>query len=163
MNDTAPKVIDHYLSSALTRKNSVDDIKVSSCKRIELQAPCWLNASGLPTDIVPFGENPHLRFKLRIKDPIKGVVLGIGLDTLEGNRIFTSHSIDDLSFGKIDFEPGEYTIDTYFDLPTLAPGFYNVTYGIKDHSGDTLLYSDNELQLEIGFTRKMKDGDKGIL
>ncbi|MFM9028017.1 MAG: ABC transporter ATP-binding protein [Bacteroidota bacterium] len=163
MNDTASRVVESYLSSVVSRKKNPDETKVSTCNRIEMRTPIWLNGAGKPTDVIPYGDNPHLQFKLHIKDPVKGCVLGIGLDTIEGNRIFTSHSIDDPDFGKLDFEIGYYTIDSYLDLPSLAPGIYNITYGIKDHSGATLLYSENDLQLEIGFTQKMKDGDKGIL
>ncbi len=162
MQDDSAKVIEHYLTSTTIRKKSTDLRKISSCHRIELEAPHWVNESGKQVELLPFGENPCLRFNLKINETVRGLVLGFGVNTRDGNRIFTSHSMDDPQFVKSDFEPGVYCIESRLDLPSLAPGVYDVAYGIKDHSGATLVYSEDELQLEIGFTRKLKDGDQGL-
>lgn len=163
MQDDSAKVIEHYLSSTVVRKKSTEQRLVSTCQRIELESPCWINDGGQPVELVPFGENPCLQFKFVVKETVKGMVIGFGVNTRDGNRIFTSHSIDDPAFGRKDFEPGKYSIQTRLDLPSLAPGIYDIAFGIKDQAETTLLFSENDLQLEIGYTRKMKDGDQGIL
>lgn len=162
MQGRTSDIVDHYLDSTITRQQTSAQKRVSSCGRILMEPPSWLNAKGEFVERYHYGENPCLQFELEFKENMKGVVVGIGLNTRDGNRIFTSHSVDDSSFTQTEFIKGKYTIRTQMDMPSLAPGHYDLVYGIKDNSGATLLYAENDIQLEIESTRKIKDGDQGL-
>ena len=110
-----------------------------------------------------YGDNPTLRFELELSQPIENLVIGLALVTKDGSRIFTSHSNDDLQFKLPNPANGKFTIDTRIDLPSLSPGVYDIIFGIKDKNHDTLIYSEDEIVLELNYIRKEKDGDEGLL
>jgi hypothetical protein len=81
---------------------------------------------------------------------------------MDGQRVFTSHLLDDNSFINPTVFNGEMILDTEFDLATLAPGMYMVSFGMRDEKEKTILYSEDELILEIGNVH-LKNAGYGVL
>jgi lipopolysaccharide transport system ATP-binding protein len=163
MQGHTSEVVERYLTSSTPHKNRDSKKNLSSCGRIEMGLPSWLNSSGESVSRYQYGDNPCLQFELQFKENVQGIVFGIGVNTHDGVRIFTSHSIDDINFTQSEFPKGSCYIRTKLDLPSLAPGSYNIVYGISDKAGAVLLYSENEIQLEIESTQNVKDGANGLL
>ena len=81
---------------------------------------------------------------------------------MDGQRVFTSHLLDDGTFVKPSLYKGEMILDTEFDIDTIAPGIYPVSFGIRDEKENTILYSEDELMLEIG-NIQVKNAGYGVL
>lgn len=163
MNDDASKTVEHYLSHAPSVAGQQREILHSDDGRISLKMPYWVNTEGKNVSSYVFGEDPCLRFELEMKVPVDGMIIGMALITRDGNRLFTSHSGDDKNFNLPAGLNGKVVIDTFLNLPSISPGVYEIVFGIKDRSNETLIFSSGELILDIEYIRKEKDGDEGLL
>jgi lipopolysaccharide transport system ATP-binding protein len=161
---SASEIIERYLAdSSVFAEAAENTLLVSACGRIRLSTPVWVDTQNQPVRDYHFGDLPRLRFRVEVLQPVKGLVAGYAVRTQEGSRLFTSHSMDDPSVGQRDLEPGTYVFEASPDLPQLAPGRYDVPFGIKDRSGHTLVYSDDRLQLNIEKTARARDAEDGWL
>ena len=70
---------------------------------------------------------------------------------------------DDRSYKARHTYEGHVILDTNLDLPSLAPGHYVVTFGIRDENENTVIYSENDLMLEITQGQTQKNAAAGIL
>lgn len=157
------KVVEHYLATTQHHAENVREFIQSKDGKINLKLPYWIDAQEEKVNTYSYGDNPTLRFELELSQPIENLVIGLALVTKDGSRIFTSHSNDDLQFKLPNPANGKFTIDTRIDLPSLSPGVYDIIFGIKDKNHDTLIYSEDEIVLELNYIRKEKDGDEGLL
>ncbi|MFZ7107201.1 MAG: ABC transporter ATP-binding protein [Bacteroidota bacterium] len=157
------KVVEEYLANAYTTTEKHREDLQSSDGRVKLRFPYWIDKNGVPVSAFAYGENPVLRFDLEFKQPVSGLVVGFALSTKDGTRVFTSHSNDDPGFKFPETVSGSVSVVTSLNLPSLSPGVYDVTFGLKDKDHQTLLYIENELMLDINYIRKEKDGDEGLL
>jgi len=163
LNDDASKTVEHYLSHTPSVAGQQREILHSDDGRISLKMPYWVNTEGKNVSSYVFGEDPCLRFELEMKVPVDGMIIGMALITRDGNRLFTSHSGDDKNFNLPAGLNGKVVIDTFLNLPSISPGVYEIVFGIKDRSNETLIFSSGELILDIEYIRKEKDGDEGLL
>ena len=104
-----------------------------------------------------------LRFELDIKKPMSSLEVGFTVIDGFGHKIFTSHLSDDDKFEWKRTICGKVTVDTDFNLPTLAPGLYRIIFAVLDDKGITVIYSDSDLHLEIASSKSAKNTDSGTL
>ncbi len=157
------QIVEHYLATTQTHTENVREYIQSKDGRVKLKMPFWIDDKQQKVNTYSYGDNPVLRFELDINSPVQEMVIGFALVTKDGSRLFTSHSNDDLNFKFPESAKGKITVDTRIDLPSLSPGVYDVIFGIKDKNHDTLVYSENEITLDLNYIRKEKDGDEGLL
>jgi lipopolysaccharide transport system ATP-binding protein len=157
------QIVEEYLTQAFTTTGRHAESLQSADGGVRMRFPYWVNDKGDPVNAFAYGEEPILRFDLLLDRPVPGLVVGFALSTKDGTRLFTSHSNDDPAFRIPDPANGALTILTRMNLPSLSPGVYDITFGLKDRDHQTLLYSENELMLDINYIRKEKDGDEGLL
>ncbi len=163
MIDDSAKIVEQYLSYTPSTPGKRREFIRSEDGSVQLKMPFWIDKDGKPVSTYVYGDDPCLRFEIELKKPIQGMVVGLALVTREGTRLFTSHSIDDKTFQLPSEVTGKITIDTNMNLPSISPGVYEIIFGIRDKNGDTLVYSSNEIVLDIHYIRKEKDGDDGML
>ncbi len=165
MIDTSAKVVEQYLH---------DSVQMSERKRVSipaldgsftLQLPYWVNENGEEITTYSFGSDYRLRFEFEFYNDLSFLNIGIALMNRDGSRIFTSHSVDDKTFQSNSRFTGKMTFDAHLDLPDLAPGYYQVIFGVADEYANALVNakSDVEVLLDITETNKIKDGANGIL
>lgn len=135
----------------------------SKCGRFELEAPYFIDEKEKRTGDFPFGSKIKLRFNFTFFEEMKRVNPGFALIDSNGQRIFTSHLLDDKDF-KFDRPlKGKVIIDTEIDLPSLAPGYYETIFGVRDeHEIEAIYYPDEIIPLNIGQTFS-KNAGGGIL
>ncbi|HEY9221329.1 MAG TPA: ABC transporter ATP-binding protein [Lutibacter sp.] len=155
-------VINDYLSNRFTKTDITEiELITSTCKRLILKTPYFVDAD-LSTKYNHLqGDITRLFFHLNFLEEFKNIVIGVAMEDVEGNRIITSHSIDDSFFkiskrliGKIDFL-------CEINTKNLAPGNYNIMYGIRDEANNNILKSENQLPIFIEEINKI-DGSEGI-
>ncbi|HNS11830.1 MAG TPA: ABC transporter ATP-binding protein [Bacteroidia bacterium] len=157
------QIVEYYLSHSPPTHSDGRQYLTDEKAQLKLKMPYWIDGNGKPTANYVYGDNQTLRFELELLKPIDGMVIGMAVVTRDGNRLFTSHSIDDKNFKFPAQLSGKFNVETSLNLPTISPGVYEIIFGIKDKSGETLVYSSNELFLDIQYIRKEKDGDDGLL
>lgn len=155
------EVIDKYLQTTISFDSPRDYI-LSDDKRIRLKMPYWLNHKNEPVKFFSFGETIKLRFELEFLEKFSSFNIGFAVIRSDGQRVFTSHLLDDPEFKNPRVYHGHLTLDTDFNLPSLAPGLYSVSFGLRDENEHTILLSENELSLEIGQIN-MKNAGYGVL
>ena len=82
---------------------------------------------------------------------MKRINPGFALIDSNGQRIFTSHLLDDKNFRFNKPLQGKVVIETDMDLPSLAPGYYEAIFGVRDeYENDAIYYPDEVIPLSIG-------------
>lgn len=153
--------IDRYLQ--LTTTTSLfKESYLSDDGRVRLKMPYWINNKGDIVKYYTYGDSIVLRFELEFLSSFSEFNIGFGINRMDGQRIFTSHLLDDNSFKKPALYSGKMVLDTEFNLNSLAPGMYMVSFGIRDEKENTILYSEDELKLEIG-SIQLKNAGYGVL
>jgi lipopolysaccharide transport system ATP-binding protein len=155
------EIIDDYLAYNKVKDKARTEI-VSDDGRFSLKAPYWLTDKNESTNLYLLNDAIKLRFEFDFYEEVKQINPGIAIVRLDGQRIFTSHLLDDPNYKKPKSYKGKMTIDTEFDLTSIAPGIYSVIFGVRDENEKTVIYSENELQLEIGHIQ-FKNAGYGIL
>lgn len=161
MEGATDGVVEAYLNTL----HSTDkrDVIRSKCNRFQLKMPYWVNNDGDPVAGYKFGEDYVLRFEFEFFEPVSKINPGFAIREPYGRRIFTSHLVDDPDFRfDVDLD-GKVTIDTHIKLPMIAPGMYQVIFGVRDEYEHNVLYSEGELWLEINTIAPSKNGADGIL
>ena len=154
-------ILDHYFLSSHNLTDARETI-TSKCGRFELISPHWIDNEENKVKAYSLGENYRLRFEFDFKEPVSRVNPGFAIVDYLGRRIFTSHLADD---PQVNFDrklKGRVVIDTDLNLPTLAPGIYGVIFGVRDEYENTVIYSEDELNLEIEGAI-YKNGAGGVL
>jgi len=146
----------------------VKDLKVhknitSENGEITMSVPYWVNTEGHLVHTYMQGENPTLACNCHFKHPQKNLVFRMNLDDMEGNRIFSSHSIDDHVNDIPGTLDGKGSIHTSLDVPDLAVGKYRVSLSIADQNKNILLTSSENPLLVIEPSAVRKDGTIGWL
>ena len=155
------ETIDKYLQLTSTINEFRENI-ISEDGRVKLRMPYWINNKEEVVKYFTFGERITLRFEIEFLSSFRQFNIGIGVNRMDGQRVFTSHLLDDNSFINPTVFNGEMILDTEFDLATLAPGMYMVSFGMRDEKEKTILYSEDELTLEIGHVH-LKNAGYGVL
>jgi hypothetical protein len=124
--------------------------------------PYWVNSKGEVVKYFTYGERITLRFEIEFLSVFNQFNVGIGVNRMDGQRVFTSHLLDDHSFMRPTIYKGNMVLDTEFDITSLAPGLYMVSFGVRDEKEETILYSEDELNLEIGSVH-LKNAGYGVL
>ena len=71
--------------------------------------------------------------------------------------------MDDKKFSFPHDLEGAVTIETLIDLPTLAPGIYEIDFGVRDENENTVIFAEGEVLLEITPRGPRKNGAAGLL
>lgn len=153
--------IDRYLQLTATT-NKFREFILSDDGRVSLKMPYWINSVGEVVKYFTFGEKIALRFEIEFLSEFHQFNVGIGVNRMDGQRVFTSHLLDDNTFSKPAVFNGKMIIDTEFDITSIAPGMYTVSFGMRDEKEKTILYSEDELILEIGNVQ-LKNAGYGVL
>jgi lipopolysaccharide transport system ATP-binding protein len=165
MIDSSSKVVEQYLhdSVQLSEKRRADITALD--KSFTFQLPYWVNASGEETSTYSYGSDYKLRFEFEFHREIPFLNIGIAVMNRDGSRIFTSHSVDDKAFNAHSRFSGRMTFDAHLNLPELAPGYYQVIFGMADEHTNAYVNASSEVEviLDIAETHKIKDGANGIL
>ena len=75
-----------------------------------------------------YGKPGYVTVTFELKSATKGVMLGVGFDTLEGQRLL---SLDSDTDGEAwDLEPGRYTVRLGVDYFPLQPGSYSISTAV---------------------------------
>lgn len=154
-------VLDQYFkdTESITKEETIR----STCGRFALSFPYWIDSRGERVNTYKFGDNYRLRFKFKFSERMEKITVGVALINSTGQRIFTSHSVDDKSFQIKKPLEGSMVIDTELNLPELSPGMYQVIFGVRDEKGENVVRSEDGLSLEIKDTGMTKDGAEGVL
>jgi lipopolysaccharide transport system ATP-binding protein len=165
MIDTSAKVVEQYLHDSVHISESRRKVIESVDKSFILTLPYWINESSQEIVSYPFASDYTLRFEFEFRRELSFLNVGLAVLSKDGSRIFTSHSIDDKSFNPRQKFTGHITFDAHLDLKTLAPGNYQVVFGVADERGTSLIPVSGEVEviLEITELQKIKDGADGIL
>jgi lipopolysaccharide transport system ATP-binding protein len=155
------ETIDKYLQLTSAKLKERDYI-ASDDGRLRLKMPYWINENGEVVKYFTFGQKIILRFEIEFISSFSQFNIGFGVNRMDGQRIFTSHLLDDHSFVRPGIYNGNLTLDTEFNISSLAPGIYNVSFGIRNEKEETILYSEDELNLEIGNVH-LKNAGYGVL
>lgn len=158
-------VIDDYIKTSLEPDTKPREKIRSACGRFTLKLPYWINSKGETVNQYEFGSNPILRFEFDIHETAPVIQPGMALLNKDGNRIFTSHAVDDTSLRIPRNVNGRLVFDTELDVPELAPGSYQIIFGASDDRGHVLIppMQSPEVVLSIQETNRHKDGASGIL
>ncbi len=154
-------VIDEYMTVAMSKSKRQEII--SSCQRFELKFPYWVDKNDQPVSIYAFGDRYKLRFEFNFWQPLSKLEVGFAVVNSLGQRIFTSHLSDDSNFVWRSSLKGKVVIETDLNIPSLAPGIYNIIFGVRDEEDRTVIYSEDELKLEINAVNKVKNAAQGLL
>jgi lipopolysaccharide transport system ATP-binding protein len=155
------EAIDKYLQSTAPILQSKEFL-YSEDQRVKLKMPYWLNEKNEEVKFFSFGENIKLKFEFEFLDPFTTFNIGFAIIRTDGLRVFTSHLLDDPSYKHPPQYKGKMVIITEFGINTIAPGLYYVSFGLRDENEKTILFSENELTLEIG-QLEMKNAGNGVL
>lgn len=165
MIDNSSKVVEQYLHDSVQMSNKRRKTISALDKSFTLQLPYWVNNAGEEIPAYSFGSDYKLRFDFEFHRELTFLNIGIAVMNKDGSRIFTSHSVDDKSFQSFSTYNGKMTFDAHLNIPELAPGYYQVLFGVADeHTHDYVnASSEVEVILDIAETHKIKDGANGIL
>ena len=154
--------LSQYEDFSLGDTKKVNNV-VSNDGKIVLSPPVWINPLGRKINKYIQGENPTLQFPINFHKQYHKLIFKMSVDDMEGNRIFTSHHIDDQ---KAHF-PAKYfgkgVLVTSFDILDLAVGKYRVSFSISDINKNELLNTQYNTILIIEPSEVIKDGSAGLL
>ncbi|NDW17547.1 ABC transporter ATP-binding protein [Dysgonomonas sp. 216] len=156
-------IIDKYLQGEgdnFVERN--DEWIESACERLKVKAPYFVDECGDVQQIFSQGENVKVVFEFEFVDSFKNIVVGVALNNMLGERVLTSHSIDDNNF-RIEKElKGKMKIECLLDTKLLAPKKYQLFFGVRNEANVNIIKNNQPLLLSIDASRKL-DGDGGVL
>ncbi len=154
-------IIDRYLNEREVVQSIYHEWILSSCGRLKMKNPYILSKKN-KSDIISQGESMTVVFELMLFEKFNKIVFGLALNDIQGNRILTSHSIDDDNFKIINPLIGEIKIQCKLKTELLAPKEYLLYFGVRDEANNNIIKSKNPLHFSI-VTPKRIDGRDGIL
>ena len=96
-----------------------------------------LSSPGAPTTQVAFGADFAIDVALEITQPCHDLSIGIGINSLDGVRIFTTESRATCPLERI--EPGPHRFRLDWDGLVLRPGLYSIDVGHNSDAGNEFL------------------------
>jgi lipopolysaccharide transport system ATP-binding protein len=156
-------VIEDYLSiesDNIIERN--DEWIFSIDERLKIKMPYFTNESGIIQNVFAQGEKIKAVFEIDFLDEFKKFMIGIAFDDMQGNRILTSHSIDDQNFYISEPLKGKIIFTCDIESEYLCPQKYKVFFGTRDEANNNIMKSSIPLLLTIDMTRKI-DGMAGTL
>jgi len=135
----------------------------SSCGRFSLKHPYWVDSQGRAVTGFEFGADIRLRFEFEFASPVRSVNPGIRLIDMWGRTVFISHLADAENFRAPSAYRGTVVLETEFNLPLLAPGHYELDFGVRDENENTVIYSERNLAFEVIPPGFRKNGAAGVL
>ena len=165
MMDTSAVVVEKYLHDSVYISENKRRVIESLDKSFVLTLPYWVNKDNDETINYPFASDYKLRFEFEFRRELQFLNVGLAVLNKDGSRIFTSHSVDDKNVNSRQKFSGKMVYDAHLDLPSLAPGNYQVVFGVADEHGSSYIPVSGEVEvvLEIIELQKIKDGADGIL
>ncbi len=165
MIDISSRVVEQYLHDSVQMSGKRRKTISALDKSFTLQLPYWVNNAGEEIPTYSFGSDYKLRFDFEFHRELTFLNIGIAVMNKDGSRIFTSHSVDDKSFESYNAFSGKMTFDAHLNIPDLAPGYYQVLFGVADEHTHVYVNASSEVEviLDIAETHKIKDGANGIL
>ncbi len=154
-------ILSNYLDNVKSSDNK-QQYFVSKCNRFKLKTPYWIDKNYNEVITYNFGENYKLRFEFEFNENVKSINPGIAIVNMTGQRIFTSHLLDDKKISLSNLL-GKIIIDTELNMSSLSPGNYQVLFGVRDENEQTMIYSDSEVNLQISGTSLNKNAADGVL
>jgi len=157
-------VISRYIEMASSKNisDSKDEWITSIDERLKIKAPYFIGESNQIQKIFSQGESIKVVFEVDFIDEFKKIMIGIALDDIYGNRILTSHSIDDENFSISKSLKGKIRFICDLESKYLSAQSYNITFGIRNEANVSIIKSEVPLAFSIEPTRKI-DGNAGIL
>ncbi len=159
------KVLDDYMIDFnMISEHKRKSIR-STCGRVTLKLPYWIDDKGNEVNSYTFGDNYTLRFEFTFHEKMKGINPGMAIVSKDGFRVFTSHLNDDFEFKMPESLEGNVIIDTRVNLPSLAPDTYQVLFGTNDDLNHVIIDANNEMEvkLKIEESNREKEATHGIL
>jgi lipopolysaccharide transport system ATP-binding protein len=104
-----------------------------------------LDSTGQPTGRLRFGEPFTVSLTVRVDTPVPRAAALIGVSTIDGTRVLTTHSTDRGAPG-FALEPGTIEITATLE-ETLLPGEFVLDVGLMDVGGATIDYLERTLSL----------------
>jgi lipopolysaccharide transport system ATP-binding protein len=96
---------------------------------------------------LPMGESLQIRIHFRLDVPKDKIEVGIGFDSMFGQRIFTAHTSFEPGY-RYDEQVGPQTYVCNIPSLTLVPGEYSIRVWV-DSSGDSLDIVDDAARLQV--------------
>lgn len=161
----AETIIQYYFKAENSRYHDIYNQHLRSrCGRFELKMPYWIDKDNNPTTRYKWGDDYKLRFEFFFNEEVKSINPGIVLINYHGDRVFTSHMLDDKNFKRNKPFIGKVVIDTRVNLPSLAPGEYRALFGVRDENEEDAIFDDTKLiPLDIEYLDKPKNAAYGLL
>ena len=107
-----------------------------------------INDTGKVTDVIGTGSSLTIRMSFSMDDlSIRNPLIGIGINDLQGMRIFTLGTF--LSNSELGLFEGNQVVDCKIDRVNLVPGEYSLKVAISDNSYKNLEEIDNFLTFRV--------------
>lgn len=162
---TAEHIIQYYFKREnIIYQSNANEVLKSRCGRFELKLPYWIDKNNSQTTVYKWGDDYRMRFEFFFNSEVRSINPGIALINSYGDRVFTSHLLDDKSFEWRKPLVGKVIIDTRLNLPSLAPGEYRALFGVRDENDEDAIFDDTKLiPLDIEYFDKPKNAAAGLL
>ena len=160
--DDTQIIIDRYSQTSKQAQELSEEFLVSSCKRLKLKTPYFIDQSNNLQNFFTQGEKLNVVFDFDFIKPMKKLVIGVALNDLQDNRILTSHSLDNENFILESYLEGQIRIICTLETEYLSAGNYQMFFGVRDETNNNIIKSKNPILITIEQTKKY-DGDGGIL
>lgn len=156
------RIINAYVEENLGL-NVIKETLKSNDGRVELQTPYFTTLSGKPASSIAVGDDLFLNFDFNFLSPMTSINPGFAIvRSSNEERVFTCHLNDDSNFKFDKLLEGSISFRTRINLPSLAPGYYHIIFGVRDEKDKGIIYSEKNVRLEICKTEERETGN-GIL
>jgi lipopolysaccharide transport system ATP-binding protein len=143
------EVVDAYLAAGLVRSETgviAEDIPRSGSGEARITRVDLLDGRGAPTGQIYMGDPFSVALTFEVREPLRDVVIGVGISSLDGVRATSSYSTDG-GAPPISFEPGRHRVVLDLNL-VLLPRRYALDLLISRMDG----YEVDYLQQAVDFT-----------
>ena len=136
-------------ASVCTRVEITDDMRYGIADALKIVSVCVRDAFGEPAWRLPLRSSFSVDLTFEVLSDVEGVCLGVGIASLNGSRVLTTHHTD-TGAGLVSLGRGIYTVSTTIDAP-LKPGWYAVDVGAVDGGpgGGQLDYIPSAVSIEV--------------
>jgi ABC-2 type transport system ATP-binding protein len=129
----APEVIDHYLSDAFSDRSDEGGHPRWGSGEVRVDSIEVLDAHGRANSRVRTGDDITLRFHYRAHEPVRDVMIGLAIETVEGFVVTGPNTRE--SGLRCDLAQGEGVIDFRVPHLSLLAGTYDVTAAVYSADG----------------------------
>jgi len=142
-----------------------NQLLASACSRFHLKFPYFVDDLHRSVKSYAFGSRCHLVFDFFFKEKLPRVNPGIAIFTKTGERLVTFHYADSVEYEKNSELIGPITLVCSFDLIDLAPGNYEVGFGVRNEFEENSIY-DPSCLISLEVTSEgvgIRNGAAGLL